>query len=168
MLSDEGSYSLHSNANMTQLSNGQRKLSTQKRKRSCPPRNANRVCVNPRRCQVPLKRSVNILGKQNNYPTSIVSAQRQIKTMCECHLRKRHSIISHFAARLLQREKDFLCLHSAHPACARVYTQAQACTRTRKQVDKQASERDKIKKTNKKKEQYADTQKHNCTSDVQT
>ena len=139
MLSDEVSYNLHSNANMTQLSNGQRKLSTQKRKGSCPPRNANRSCVNPRRCQVPLKRSVNILGKQNNYPTSIVSAQRQIKTMCECHLRKRHSISSHFAARLLQRQKDFLCLHSAHPASARIHASTSLHTHT--QASRQASKR---------------------------
>ena len=74
------SYNGHSNANMTQLSNGQitKHLRPSKhepnesplmhvhaRKGNCPAWNANRVFINPRKCQVPLKQSVDLLGKQN-------------------------------------------------------------------------------------------------------
>ena len=90
MLSDEGSYSVNSNAIMTQLANGQitehLQLSNHElndmplmhvhaRKGNCPSRNANRVCVNPRKST--LNQSVDILGKQNHYLASIVSSQRQ-------------------------------------------------------------------------------------------
>ena len=76
---------------MTQLSNGQitkhlrpakhesnesSLMHAHARKRSCQARNANGVCVFLKKCQVPLKQqSADLLGKQNSYPTSIVSAQ---------------------------------------------------------------------------------------------
>ena len=98
------------------------------------------VCVFLEKCQVPLKQqSADLLGKQNSYPTSIVSAPDT-------------------------------CLHCSHRANARI----RARTRKHKQtwfkpahgVGKQASEKHKVKKTNKKEEQHAHIQKQNYMSDV--
>jgi len=104
----EGSYNVHSKASMTQLSNGrissQRKgysimytLFIQKRKWSL--RQAKDM-------PSALRQSVDILGEQNNYSTSIASAQRQLL---------RHDFYS-------ERSISYaLCLHSAHPATARAH-----------------------------------------------
>ena len=126
MLSEDGSYNVHSNANMTQLSTGQISkhlrpikheskersvMHAHARKRSCQARNVNRACVFLKKCKVSLKQqSADLLGKQNTYPTSIVSAQDR-------------------------------CLHSSHRANARI----RARTRKHKQTYTQGGKASKRK-----------------------
>ena len=93
LLSNEVSYSWHSSANMTWLSNGQipKRLRPSKhepnehslihvhgRKENYPAKDTNGICLDPRKCQVHLKQSAYMLQKQNDSPTTIVFAKRQI------------------------------------------------------------------------------------------
>ena len=104
--------------------------------------------------QVCLKRSVDILAKERDYPKPAVSARRQIEARCaSCWTTAQHQ--RHSVARALQPEWYFSCLHSSQSESARRHA------RMHSQTIRQASARAKQTKLRNTKNKHRHKWKHN-------
>ena len=104
--------------------------------------------------QVCLKRSVDILAKERDYPKPAVSARRQIEARrASCWTTAQHQ--RHSVARALQPEWFFSCLHSSQSESARRHA------RMHSQTIRQASARAKQTKLRNMKNKHRHKWKHN-------